>query len=134
MEFLKHSLLSTLFLSASAFASQTAQERELSSQLTQAVAMVNKGAGTMLDEETRLDSAATFSNYIIYTNTMVNYTADQLDPIEFSNILSEIVIKPLCTTKGLEGFIETGVIMVYRYLDKNGKFISELSKDMSTCE
>ena len=134
MEFLKRSLVSTLFLSASAFASQTAQERELSSQLTQAVAMVNKGAGTMLDEETRLDSAATFSNYIIYTNTMVNYTADQLDPIEFSNILNEIVIKPLCTTKGLEGFIETGVIMVYRYLDKNGKFISELSKDMSTCE
>lgn len=134
MEFLKRSLISILLISASAFASQTAQERELSIQLTQAVAMVNKNAGTMLDEETRLDSAATFSNYIIYTNTMVNYTADQLDPIAFLDILSEIVIKPLCTTKGLEGFIETGVIMVYRYLDKSGNFISELTKDMSTCK
>jgi hypothetical protein len=88
----------------------------------------------ILDEETRLDSAATFRNFIIYNSTMVNYSADQLDVNAFNHIIEEVVIGTLCAKKGLESFIDLGVIMVYRYHGKNGQYISELFKDMATCK
>ncbi|WP_252371519.1 hypothetical protein [Pseudoalteromonas phenolica] len=41
--------------------------------------MLNKNGPVMLDEETRLDSVTAFSSYIIYNNTMINYSVEQLD-------------------------------------------------------
>ncbi|WP_249349255.1 hypothetical protein [Pseudoalteromonas phenolica] len=95
--------------------------------------MLNKNGPVMLDEETRLDSVTAFSSYIIYNNTMINYSVEQLDTSQFTTLLQYIVIKPLCSNKDLKAFKEYGVTMVYRYLDKSGNFISELSKDMSSC-
>lgn len=115
-------------------AEQTELERSLSQELTKAVIEINSKGAQVLDEETRLDSAATFKNFIVYNNTMVNYTAEQLDVKAFDPIIEEVVIGTLCANKGLESFIDLGVIMVYRYHGKNGQYITELSKDMSTCK
>lgn len=115
-------------------ASQTDLQRALSQQLSQAVKQINSSVPMPLDNETRLDSAATFKNYMIYTNTMLNYTADQFDIAVFDSLIEESVIDTLCKNEGLASFIELKVIMVYRYMGKNGQFISELSKDMSTCQ
>ncbi len=112
---------------------QSGAERELSKQLTAAVAEVNSRTPWKLDEDTRLDSAATTSNYIIYTNTLLNYSVEQLDIVQFDKIIIESVIGSLCANKDLKSFIELKVIMVYRYLDKNGQYVSELSKDMASC-
>ncbi|ALO44259.1 hypothetical protein [Pseudoalteromonas phenolica] len=133
MDLFKPALLTTLLFSANGFATQTVDQRSLSVELTKTAAMLNKNGPVMLDEETRLDSVATFKNYIIYNNTMVNYSVEQLDPNQFTTLLQDIVIKPLCSNKDLKAFQDYGVTMVYRYLDKSGNFISELSKDMSTC-
>ncbi|MBU2883971.1 hypothetical protein KO525_13390 [Psychrosphaera sp. B3R10] len=121
----------TSFVSSAA---QTPQERSLSQELTQAVMEINAEGPKLLDTETRLDSAATFRNFIIYNNTMVNYTAAQLDVTLLNPIIQEAVINTLCANKGLESFIGLGVIMVYRYHGKNGQYITELSKDMATCK
>ena len=134
MDLFKPALLTTLLFSANGFAKQTADQRSLSVELTKTAAMLNKNGPVMLDEETRLDSVATFKNYIIYNNTMVNYSVEQLDPNQFTTLLQDIVIKPLCSNKDLKAFKDYGVTMVYRYVDKSGNFISELSKDMSTCQ
>ena len=115
-------------------AEQTDLEISLSQELTKAVIQINSNAPQILDEETRLDSASTFRNFIIYNNTMVNYEANQLDVNAFDPIIEEVVIGTLCAKKGLESFIDLGVIMVYRYHGKNGQYISELSKDMATCK
>ncbi|TMO56453.1 hypothetical protein [Pseudoalteromonas phenolica] len=133
MDLFKPTLLTTLLFSANGFATQTVDQRSLSVELTKTAAMLNKNGPVMLDEETRLDSVATFKNYIIYNNTMVNYSVEQLDPNQFTMLLQDIVIKPLCSNKDLKAFQDYGVTMVYRYVDKSGNFISELSKDMSTC-
>jgi len=133
MDLFKPTLLTTLLFSANGFATQTVDQRSLSVELTKTAAMLNKNGPVMLDEETRLDSVATFKNYIIYNNTMVNYSVEQLDPNQFTTLLQDIVIKPLCSNKDLKAFQDYGVTMVYRYVDKSGNFISELSKDMSTC-
>ncbi len=133
MDLLKPVLLTTLLLSAKGSATQTVDQRSLSVELTKTAAMLNKNGPVMLDEETRLDSVTTFSSYIIYNNTMINYSVEQLDTSQFTTLLQDIVIKPLCSNKDLKAFKEYGVTMVYRYLDKSGNFISELSKDMSSC-
>ena len=115
-------------------AAQTEAERSLSIELTKAVIEVNASAPQLLDEETRLDSAATFRNFIIYNNTMVNYAAEQLDANAFAPLIEDAVIGPLCANKALASFVDVGVVMVYRYHGKNGQFITEVSKDMATCE
>ena len=134
MDLFKPVLTASLFFAFYTFASQTPEQRNLSIELTKTAAIINKNSGVMLDEETRLDSVATFSNHIIYNNTMINYSVEQIDPNQFSNILQDIVLKPLCDNKDLKAFKDLGVIMVYRYMDKSGSFISEISKDMSTCK
>ena len=123
-----------LVVSPMCIADQSDVERALSIELTKAVMEINSNAPQKLDEETRLDSAATFRNYIIYNNTMINYTAGQLDVSLFNPIIKETVIDPLCGNKQLSGFIDLSVIMVYRYHGKDGLFITELSKDMGTCK
>lgn len=130
----KFSLPLVLTLSFFCDAQQSEFERKLSTVLTNAVREINANAPQVLDEETRLDSAATFRNFIIYNNTMVNYAAEQLDVNAFDPIIQELVISPLCANKGLESFIDLGVVMVYRYHGKNGQYITEVSKDMATCK
>ena len=133
MDLFKPALLTSLLFSANSFATTTVDQRSLSVELTKTAAMLNKNGPVMLDEETRLDSVTTFSSYIIYNNTMINYSVEQLDTNQFTTLLQDIVIKPLCGNKDLKAFKEYGVTMVYRYLDKSGNFICELSKDMSSC-
>lgn len=120
-------------LAANANANQTEKQRALSIELTKSVIEINANVPRTLDAETRLDSAATFAHFIIYNNTMINYTADQLDVKLLDPIIKETVIDNLCKNKGLAGLIAGGVTMVYRYHGKKGQFITELSKDMSTC-
>lgn len=120
-------------LAANANASQTENQRALSIELTKSVIEINANVPRTLDAETRLDSAATFAHFIIYNNTMINYTADQLDVKLLDPIIKETVIDNLCKNKGLAGLIAGGVTMVYRYHGKKSQFITELSKDMSTC-
>lgn len=134
MELKKIALFSILSISSLTSSAQTDAERSLSVELTKAVIEINGSVPQKLDEETRLDSAATFSKYIIYNNTMTNFTAEQLDVKLLDPIIEETVIGSLCANKGLVGLIEGGVTMVYRYHGKNGQFITELSKDMSTCK
>jgi hypothetical protein len=134
MELKKIVLFGVLSISSISSSAQTDVERALSIELSKAVIEINGSTPQKLDEETRLDSAATFSKYIIYNNTLTNYTAEQLDVKLFDPIIEETVIGSLCSNKELVGLIEGGVTMVYRYHGKNGQFITELSKDMSTCK
>ena len=134
MELKKIVLVAGITISSVTNASQTEAERSLSIELTKSVIEINSITPQKLDEDTRLDSASTFKNFIIYNNTMINYTAEQLDVKLFDPIIEENVIGNLCSNKALAGLIEGDVTMVYRYHGKNGQFITELSKDMSTCK
>lgn len=107
---------------------------ELSSVLHEAAISLNTQVPMKLDEETQLDSVATFANYMIYNNTMINYDANMLDVAIFTASIEENVIGGLCANPSLAFFIEQKVVMVYRYIGKDGVYITEASKDMGTCK
>jgi len=115
-------------------AEQTDSEQVLSSLLSRAVAQINAATPQQLDNETRLEYAATYSNVIIYNNTMLNYNADNVDLATFKPFIEKRVIEPLCTNQSLAIFVDLGVVMVYRYHGKHGKYVAEFEKDMATCK
>jgi len=115
-------------------AEQTESERFLSNLLTRAVAQINASTPQLLDNETRLESAATYSNVIIYNNTMLNYSADHVELTIFEPFIKKRVIDPLCSNQSLAIFVDLGVVMVYRYHGKHGKYVAEFEKDMATCK
>tara|TARA_R110000868_G_scaffold88008_2_gene245574 strand:- start:1835 stop:2242 length:408 start_codon:yes stop_codon:yes gene_type:complete len=134
MELKKLLLCASLLSPFMSHGAQTESERALSILLSNAVTEINVKGPQILDEETRLDSAATFKNVIIYNNTMLNYAAAQLDVNQFNAIIEEVVLGTLCANKGLQSFIDLGVVMVYRYQGNDGQYITELSKDMASCK
>jgi len=115
-------------------AGQTDSERFLSNLLTRSVAQINAMVPQQLDSETRLLYTATYSNVIIYNNTMVNYTAEEIELAIFEPFIEENVIGVLCANQSLAIFADLGVIMVYRYHGKYGRYISEFEKDMASCK
>jgi hypothetical protein len=125
-------ILSTLFVPVSY--AQSASPRQIAQVLTTAVNTVNEKAPIMLDEETRLDSVATYANVFIYNNTVINYEVAQLGIEQFDQVIEDTVIGTICTNPQLAPMIDLGVVMVYRYLDKNGDYISEKSLDTATCK
>ncbi|TLU61355.1 hypothetical protein FE810_15195 [Thalassotalea litorea] len=127
-------LIFAISLSNIASAQQSEKERELSRVLTITANSLSKQMPMTLDTDTRLDSVATTGNQFIYNNTLVNYTAEQMDANQLDKFLKENVLNAICPNKDMEGFIELGVVMVYRYLGKNGNFITELSLDTKTCK
>jgi len=123
-----------LFTSFIAHSAQEVSQQELSTLLTEAVAGVNAQAPITLDAETVLESAATVRDLMIYNNTMINFSASDLDAELFSQNIQELVINPLCDNPGLAIFKQYKVTLVYRYIGKDGRFIAELDKDMGTCD
>jgi len=122
------------FISSSSFAQQTKEERELSNILTQTAKVVTEKLPMIIDSDTRLDSVATVGNQFIYTNTLTQYIAEQMDAEQLDIVIQENVIDTICLNKDMKGFIDLGVVLIYRYLGKEGKFITELSLDTSTCK
>lgn len=106
----------------------------LSAGLTDLVYELNKRTPLRVDADTRLDSVATFSNYMIYNNTMTDLSADDVNAALVAQYFDENMIQHLCSLDTFQPFIELELVMVYRYTDKHGKFITELSKDLSGCK
>jgi len=127
-------ILLSLLAIKSVSAQQTPEQREISKVLTETMNVLIKQLPMVIDGDTRLDSVATYGKHFIYTNTLTNYTAEQMDANQLDLVIQENVINNLCSNKDLKGFIDIGVIMVYRYLGKNGQFITELSLDTKTCK
>jgi len=126
-------LIISLFTSHLSSAQQTDEEREISKILTQTAKVITEKLPMIIDGDTRLDSVATVGNQFIYTNTLTKYIAEQMDAEQLDIVIQENVIDTICPNKDMKGFIDLGVVMVYRYLGKSGVFITELSLDTKKC-
>nr|WP_136250807.1 hypothetical protein [Ningiella ruwaisensis] len=126
-------IASTLSIALACIPAQAKSNRLISSGLTDLVNELNKQTPLKVDSDTRLDSVATFANYMIYNNTLTDFDAEEVNPQLVAQHFEENVISQLCAMENFRPFIELELVMVYRYTDKNGKFITELSKDLSSC-
>ena len=113
---------------------QDQQDPGLLAGLTELVFELNKQTPVKVDADTRLDSVATFSKYMIYNNTLTDLKAEEVNPLLVAQHFEENMINHLCSMDTFAPFIELDLVMVYRYTDQNGKFITELSKDLSHCK
>ncbi|WP_395338781.1 hypothetical protein PN836_012635 [Ningiella sp. W23] len=133
----KFSLISFLLsfgISVNAYSKIPEVERSLSLGLTDLVSELNKQTPIKVDADTRLDSVSTFNKFMIYNNTLTDLEAEQVNPSLVAQHFEENMISHLCSMDTFKPFIDLQLVMVYRYTDKNGKFITELSKDLSACD
>lgn len=109
-------------------------ESELNSVLMQAASQLNKNLPVMVDAETRLDAALGMNKQFRYNYTLVNYTAEELDPNTIIEALEEKLINNVCTTKEMEIFVSNGVDVTYAYYGKNGKQITTITVQPLQCK
>jgi len=92
------------------------------------VEKMNISCPTMIDGDTRLDSATVSQgNTLQYHYTMVNVLKDSLDISYFHNDLEENILNAVKTSKDLKTYRESGVTFVYIYSDKEGRLITKIT-------
>lgn len=92
---------------------------------------VNKQAGSMIDKDTRLDSASGVNNTLRYNYTMVNVAAAEVDSQQFSNIIKPMLVGSTC--QQMKIFYSNGVKVVFSYKGKGGKSISTVTISPKDC-
>lgn len=82
----------------------------------------------MIDEETRMDSTSIIGgNQIVYHQTLINFSIEELDLDYFKNFVDSSVTSAVINNKEMEPLRTNGVIITYNYSDKNGLKIHSVS-------
>jgi len=107
---------------------------DLNSTLMKTASQINKKLPMMVDSETRLDSSVGMNRAFRYNYTLVNFTAEELDPNELKELLEERLINSVCTTKEMEVFTKNDVSITYAYHGKNGKQVTTITVLPEQCK
>ncbi len=82
---------------------------------------INKRMPLTIDAETRCDSVTPAPNKtFVYHYTMVNLTKDQVDSTRIADRVRPILTNNYKTVEQMKMLRDNGVILEYRYFDKNG--------------
>ena len=111
----------------------TPQISHWESELKAASNEINQSLPMMVDSETRLDSTLAFRNSFLYKYTMINYSVDDLDPVEFKAAMEPQITSSVCTTEDMKAFVQNHSEVKYLYHDKDGKFISKIIVHTKEC-
>lgn len=110
------------------------KESELNSVLIQVANDINLNLPMMVDSETRLDSTVGINKQFRYNYTMINYSAEELDPTAFTDAMQPRLINSVCTTKEMEIFMNNGIPVTYAYHGRNGKQVTTITIHPSQCK
>lgn len=96
-------------------------------QLMKIAEELNKSCPFLVDSDTQLDATIggpgkTFT----YKYTLINFSKDEIDSVEFVNLLRPTLINMIKTSKDMQIFREKLVTMNYTYYDKDGIFIAKI--------
>lgn len=111
-------------------------KQDIASELKKAAKEINAQAPMMVDEYTRLDSAAAVGK----TELMYYYTVKDIEKSEVNidtikKYMKEAVIEDLRLKPEIKAFRENNITLGYNYYDKNGDLIFDLKatpKDYNT--
>ena len=96
-------------------------------KLEKAAEELNKVAPFMINEDTRLESAAAVpENSFHYNYTLVNYTIDEIDVDALEKRLALELLENIKSNELMKSFREERVTIAYNYSDKNGIFLFAL--------
>lgn len=97
-------------------------------QLSRLAEQVNKQGPKMIDDDTRLEGVETLANRtILYKYSIVTKLASEIAPDAINQNIRPNVVKAYNTLPDMKLFRDNGVTIVYRYKDKAGELIGDLS-------
>ncbi|SFW17217.1 hypothetical protein SAMN02927921_00323 [Sinomicrobium oceani] len=97
-------------------------------ELIEIVKEMNKQTPMRVDEMTRLDSvAASGSSGIVYYYTLPDTEISEINADTINKYVRPVILENVKNNPGLEPLRKKKVTMDYRYYDKKGEFIEEVS-------
>ncbi|KAA8597436.1 hypothetical protein AB4077_20240 [Vibrio cyclitrophicus] len=133
---MKKLLLSTIALIMVAGCQSTPVQNEettIADVLKASVNAINKIAPQMVDSETRIDSSYAVENKLVYKYTLINYSVDDFDTEKVQEIITKQVTGFVCTSPGMEYFVDNAIDISYHYYDKDSKYITEANVKTADC-
>lgn len=103
-------------------------KKDLESELKDAAIQLNRQTPMKIDEYTRLDSAsAKGRTNFIYYYTLVDREKSEVNPDTVNKYIRPGIIEGVKNNPGLKVYRDNKITMDYRYYDKNGTFVLEIS-------
>lgn len=109
-------------------------EGALDSALMQAASEINANLPMMVDSETRLDATVGMNKRFRYNYTLINYSANEIEPKAIVDAMQDKLINNVCTSKEMEVFVKNSIPVTYAYFGKNGKQITVITVSPSQCK
>lgn len=81
-----------------------------------------------------LDAIAGFNKQIQCHYTLVNYSAEDIDPKRFVDSINSYTVNKVCTAKEMEVFMGNNIPVTYAYHGKYGKQIATTTVYPSQCK
>ena len=91
---------------------------------------INKMMPMTVDSETRWDSVVPGPNRTIsYHYTLVKRSKDELFPDKFVAYMRPRLVNNYKTLEAMKSLRDSGVVLEYRYFDKDGEYITSITVD-----
>ena len=102
--------------------------------LARVAAEMNKTLPMMVDEDTELSSTIGVSGVLVYNYRLVNHSASDIDPAQFTAAIKPQVTNAACSTpETRDGFLKKGVSLRYMYGDKERTHVATIDVAPRDC-
>lgn len=109
------------------------KQQSLQSILEETTVKMNENLPRTTNQGTRIDSVSTAEMTIIYNNTLVDSTLNNMGSEQFEKEIKPNLIRFICTSDQLDVFIDNGITVEYNYFDKSGKKFTEIKVSQVLC-
>lgn len=116
-------------------ASTKAEQDNISEILVQTANMMNQNLPMMIDQDTQWDSSfAGPGKMLSYNYTLVNYSATQIDGMQFIKNIRTPLTNTICTNPATQIFPQEGVLLNFNYYDNTRNLIARVKVAPSDCD
>lgn len=103
-------------------------------QLLAISSQTNENLPIMIDRDTRLDSTSVIEDSFVYNYTIINYSSEDINSKELSSNIQPQLFNRVCTNSSMKVFRDLKVKIVYKYHDKTGNYVTDISVDTKKCK
>ena len=96
--------------------------------------MMNKTLPMMVDAELRHDKVETDGNTMTLKFTLVNFTKEEMSAQKLKSLMEEDIKHNVCEDVDSQMMLLQGMRVIYDYVDKNNKHITQFIYDDKVCE